>query len=81
MTRIRLSRKGRHKSPFFHILVVHQRDKRDGKFIEKLGTYDPLKQVKSRSEKITINKDRYNHWLSVGAQPSETVIKLVNLVI
>lgn len=80
MTRIRLSRRGRKNLPFFHILVVDQRVKRDGGFIEKIGYYDPIKKVESRADKVFLQKDRYSHWVSQGAQPSDTVKKLVSLL-
>ncbi len=80
MTRIRLSRKGRHKLPFYAILVVNQKEKRDGGFIEKIGYYDPLKKVENRADKVTLQKDRYDHWIQVGAQPSDTVKKLASLL-
>ena len=81
MTKIRLSRKGRHKLPFFHILVVNGRAKRDsGNFIEKLGFYDPTKITNNRADKITIQKDRYDYWIKTGAQPSKFVEQLVQLV-
>lgn len=80
MTRIRLSRKGRRNSPFFHILVIDQKSKANGAYIEKLGFYDPLKKTTNRAEKVTLNKERYNHWLKLGAQPSETIAKLAKIV-
>ena len=81
MTRIRLARMGRHKLPFYHILVMNQKTQRNGKFIEKIGFYDPLKKTEHRSEKVNVKIERYLHWVSTGAQPSETVKKLMGLVI
>lgn len=80
MTRIRLQRKGRKNRPFFHILVMNQRTKRDGKFIDHLGTYDPIMKTERRVEKIKIDHDKYKEWIIKGAQPSETVAKLVSLI-
>ncbi len=67
-TRIRLQRHGRKSKPFFHIVVADGRAKRDGRFIEKLGTYNP------NTNPATINLDfeRAAHWVSTGAQPSDT---------
>ena len=71
---------GRHNRPFYHILVVDQRSKRDGKFIEKIGYYDPIKKTQNRSEKVTLDKERYKHWINIGAQPTEVVSKLASLI-
>lgn len=67
-TRIRLQRHGKKGKPFFHIVVADQRAKRDGRFIEKLGTYNPNTNPAS----IDINFDRCVHWVTTGAQPSDT---------
>ncbi len=77
MTRIRLARKGRKGVPFFHILVMDQKTKRDGKFIELIGTYNPLLKTNNTGEKVTCNIDRFNYWLKVGAQPSDKVSSLI----
>ena len=79
MIKIRLSRGGRKKVPFFRILATNSTSPRDSKFLEKLGTYNPL-LGDSDEKRVTINKERVEHWLSVGAQPSERVAKfLINL--
>lgn len=67
-TRIRLQRHGRKARPFFHIVVADGRAKRDGRFIEKLGTYDP----NTNPATIDIDFDRCVHWVGTGAQPSDT---------
>ena len=72
MNRIRLTRLGKKKKPFYRIIVIDSRCKRDGKYIECLGTYDPM-SIGERKDKFKINIDRYNHWLKLGAQPSEIV--------
>jgi len=79
MLKIRLSRGGRKKVPFYRILVTNSTSPRDSKFLEKVGTYNPL--VGETDEKrITLDKERVEHWLSVGAQPTDKVAKfLVNL--
>jgi small subunit ribosomal protein S16 len=74
MIKIRLARGGRKKNPFYRIVATNITSPRDSKFLEKLGTFNPL--VKSDDEnRITINKERVEHWLSVGAQPTEKLAK------
>jgi small subunit ribosomal protein S16 len=66
--KIRLQRKGRKQAPFYHIVVADSRAPRDGRFIEKIGTYNPLTVPAT----IEISRDRAYYWLSVGAQPTDT---------
>lgn len=73
--RIRLKRIGKIHAPFYRVVVVDQRKKRDGRVIEEIGTYDPTRQPSH----IKIQGDRAQYWLSVGAQPSNTVLKLLKL--
>ena len=75
MVVIRLSRAGAKKRPFYHICVSDRRSRRDGAFIEKIGFYNPI--AKDGEEKIKLNIERYEYWLSVGAKPSDTVEMLV----
>ena len=70
MVRVRLSRGGGKKRPYYHIVVVDQKSKRDGKCIERIGSYDPNLENKKR---ITLKQDRLEHWLSQGAQMSDRV--------
>ncbi len=72
MLKIRLSRGGRKKLPFYRILVTNSTSPRDSKFLEKIGTYNPV-LADDKENRITINKERAEYWLSVGAQPSERV--------
>lgn len=72
MVKVRLTRLGAKHRPYYRIVVVDSRKKRDGAYIESLGNYAPLE-----GKKLFINLDRYNYWLSVGAQPTDTVKKLV----
>ncbi|NLO57669.1 MAG: 30S ribosomal protein S16, partial [Synergistaceae bacterium] len=65
--RIRLSRHGRKKAPFYRLVVADSRSPRDGRFIELLGTYDPM----ADPAKITVNEERAVYWLTVGATASE----------
>ncbi|MFO8055141.1 MAG: 30S ribosomal protein S16 [Bacteroidales bacterium] len=67
-TKIRLQRRGRKKRPFFHIVIADGRAPRDGRYIERIGTYDPLPQPAG----INIDFERAMHWLQVGAQPTPT---------
>lgn len=73
MVKIRLSRAGAKKAPFYHIVAADSRSKRDGSYIEELGSYDP----KRDPAVVQFNEERLNHWLNVGAQMSETVASLV----
>jgi len=66
--RIRLARHGRKKKPFYRLVVADSRSPRDGRFIEMLGTYDPMIEPAD----IKIDEERVLHWLSVGASPSDT---------
>lgn len=69
---VRLARGGAKKRPFYRIVVADSRAARDGKFIEKLGTFNPL-LAKDNAGRVVLNTERAQHWLSVGAQPSERV--------
>ena len=75
MVVIRLSRAGAKKRPFYHICVSDRRNKRDGRFIERIGFYNPI--AKDTEEKIRFDNERYDHWTSVGAIPSDTVLMLM----
>jgi small subunit ribosomal protein S16 len=70
---LRLSRAGTHKAPFYHVVATDSRNARDGKYIEDVGLYDPTR----RPERIELKADRIEHWLKVGAQPSQTVKMLL----
>ena len=71
-TTIRMSRAGTKKRPYYRIVVTNSRSPRDSKFIEKIGTYNPLLE-QGNPKRVTINADRAKHWLSVGAQLSSRV--------
>lgn len=73
-TRIRLTRMGRRNRPYFRIVVADSRSRRDGRFIEQVGTYDPLKH----ENRVNIKENRIMHWLEQGAQPSDTVKNLLS---
>lgn len=72
MLKIRLSRGGRKNSPFYRIVVTNHTSPRDSKFLEKLGTYNPLLE-NNKENRVVIDKERVEHWLAVGAQPTERV--------
>lgn len=73
--KLRLKRFGRTHRPYFRISAVDSRSKRDGRVLEELGAYDPANRDKSRQ--VVLNAERIQHWLSVGAQPTETVRNLL----
>jgi small subunit ribosomal protein S16 len=74
---IRLSRGGAKKRPYYRIVVADSRSPRDGRFIEKLGTYNPL-LAKDSPERVKIDADRIQHWLGVGARPSDRVLRFLD---
>ena len=73
MVRLRLTRRGRRKRPFFRIVAADSRMPRDGRYIEVLGTYDPLKSPAA----VALKQERVLEWLKKGAQPSVTVLNLL----
>ena len=75
MVKIRLSRKGKRNSPFYHIVAVDENKKRDGEVLAKIGVYDPSK--KTGKEKTVFDMDLYKSWIAKGAQPTETVVQIV----
>jgi small subunit ribosomal protein S16 len=66
---LRLSRAGTHKAPFYHVVATDSRKPRDGRYLEDVGIYDPTQ----RPERIELKTERVEHWLKVGARPSQTV--------
>jgi small subunit ribosomal protein S16 len=73
LVKIRLTRLGAHKRPFYRIIVADSKARRDGPFIEILGTYNPLVEP----SKIEVDVERAKHWIGQGAQPSDTVKRLL----
>ena len=73
--RIRMKKMGRRHRPYYRICAVDSRAPRDGRVIEELGTYDPM--VSDTDARVTINADRVQYWLGVGAQPSDKVKVLI----
>src|SRR5215210_5623672 len=74
---IRLTRGGAKKRPYYRVVVADSRAPRDGRFIEKLGTYNPL-LAKDSPDRVKLDADRIQHWLSVGAQPSDRVLRFLD---
>jgi len=75
---MRLSRGGSKKRPYYRIVIADARSPRDGRFIEKIGTYNPL-LAKDSPERIKLDADRAKHWLSVGAQPTDRVARFLDV--
>ena len=75
MVTIRLARHGAKKRPFYHLTVADRSAKRDGRFIERVGFFNPL--AKGDEQRVRVDLDRIDYWLSVGAQPSERVRQIV----
>ncbi len=73
MLAISLVRMGAKKNPFYRVVVKEKRSKRDGKYIENVGTYNPM----VNPAQVELKHDRVQYWLSVGAQPTETVASLI----
>jgi small subunit ribosomal protein S16 len=73
MLAISLMRMGAKKRPFYRIVVKEKRSKRDGKYLENVGTYNPM----GETMKVDLKHDRIQYWISVGAQPTETVASLI----
>ena len=74
MVKIRLSRHGAKKTPYYHLVVANSEAPRDGRFLEQIGTYDPSRP----KEEIRIRADRLEYWLGVGAGPTERARRVIN---
>lgn len=75
MVVIRLSRWGTKKRPYYHVVVTDRRNSRDGRFIERIGLYNPV--ASGKETKLQLNMERINYWLTKGVQPSERVQHLI----
>ncbi len=75
MVVIRLARGGSKHRPFFNIVVADKRDRRDGRFIERIGFYNPI--AAGQAQGFSVKEDRLSYWQGVGAQASPTVVRLV----
>ena len=76
--KIRLARAGAKKRPYYRIVIADSKFPRDGRYIEKIGTYDPL-QPKDSAERVKFVEDRLKHWLGVGAQPTDRVLRFLDV--
>ena len=74
--KIRLTRAGAKKKPFYRIVVAENTSPRDGKFVERIGSYNPM-LPKDHKERYVVNEARIKHWISVGAQPTERMAKIL----
>lgn len=74
--KLRLTRAGTKKRPYFHVVVADARSPRDGRFIEKVGTYAPL--LPEADKRVVLNAERIQHWLGVGAQPTDRVLRFLD---
>ena len=75
--KIRLSRAGAKKRPFYRIVVADARMPRDGRFVEKIGTFDPLK-AKDAADRLVLDPEKAKGWLAKGAQPTDRVLRLLD---
>ncbi len=75
MVTIRMARGGAKKRPFYQIVVTDSRNKRDGRFIERVGFFNPV--ARGNEERLRIDRERVDHWISQGAQTSDRVAKLL----
>ncbi|MDH3326478.1 MAG: 30S ribosomal protein S16 [Gammaproteobacteria bacterium] len=75
MVTIRLARGGAKKRPFYHLVVTDSRNRRDGRYIERVGFFNPT--AKGQEVRLNVDQARIDHWISQGAQPSDRVAKLV----
>ena len=74
--KIRLARAGSKKRPYYHVVVADARSPRDGRFIESLGSWNPL--LPKDGERVKVDADRVKHWLSHGAQPTDRVLRFLD---
>jgi small subunit ribosomal protein S16 len=75
--KIRLSRGGTKKRPYYYVIVAHATSPRDGRYIEQIGTFDPMLK-KDNPERVKLLDERVKHWLGVGAQPTDRVLRLLD---
>ena len=75
MVTIRLARGGAKKRPFYHVVVTDSRNRRDGRYLERLGFFNP--SATGQEERLRVDVERAEHWIGLGAQPSDRVAKLI----
>lgn len=76
--KLRLARGGSKKRPYYHIVVADVRSPRDGRFIEQVGAWNPMLPKDGDKPRVTLNEERIKHWLSVGAQPTDRVLRFLD---
>ncbi|MCI5074977.1 30S ribosomal protein S16 [Oricola sp.] len=76
--KIRLARAGSKKRPYYHIVVADVRSPRDGRFIEQIGAWNPMLPKDGEAARVTLKEDRVKHWLEVGAQPTDRVLRFLD---
>lgn len=74
--KLRLARAGTKKRPYYHVVVADARSPRDGRFIEKVGSYDP--KLTDKDKRVTLVTERVQHWIGVGAQPTDRVLRFLD---
>ena len=74
--KIRLARAGTKKRPYYHVVIADSRSPRDGRFIEKVGSYDPM--LADDSKRVTLVTERIQHWVGVGATPTDRVLRFLD---
>ena len=74
--KIRLARAGSKKRPYYHIVIADVRSPRDGRFIEQVGSWNPI--LPKDADRVTLNEDRIKHWLGMGAQPTDRVLRFLD---
>jgi small subunit ribosomal protein S16 len=77
--KLRLSRGGTKKRPYYYIVAANSTSPRDGRYIEQVGIYNPLLK-KDNPERVKLNEERVKHWLLVGAQPTDRVVRFLDAV-
>ena len=76
--KIRLARAGSKKRPYYHIVIADVRSPRDGRFIEQVGAWNPMLPKDGEAKRVTLNEERIKHWLEVGAQPTDRVLRFLD---
>lgn len=76
--KLRLARAGSKKRPYYHIVVADVRSPRDGRFIERVGAWNPMLPKDGEAKRVTLDEERVKHWLGVGAQPTDRVMRFLD---
>ena len=74
--KMRLARAGSKKRPYYHVVVADARSPRDGRFVEQLGSWNPM--LPKDAQRVTLNEERIKHWLAEGAQPTDRVLRFLD---